>query len=247
MIKLKQILMELSRDDSYSWQDPSGKFHSISGHDTHASWAARELDQSLHGNITQQRDSVMTMWKKGWMRIARDGDTIYAHNEVMMPNRKQQKQLEDLAIEQGFSKVVADGGEEYKVIWSEHDQLVESTKSPDELKSTIESWRRVKEGDDVSGLIVRKEIPNTSSIRSSLDNYEVMGVREVPIDIFSLRPGEVNLANQIKESGEINPLIVVVDGHPDGMAYILEGSHRIDALKYLNVKTFPALVVLDMG
>ena len=106
-------------------------------------------------------------------------------------------------------------------------------------------WKKVSSGDEVSGLIVGSKIANQDSIAASLIDYETIGVREVPIDIFTLKPGNASLANEIKESGRIDPLIVVVDGHPDGMAYILEGSHRIDALKYLGVKSFPALVVLD--
>ena len=52
------------------------------------------------------------------------------------------------------------------------------------------------------------------------------------------------LAEQIKESGEISPLIVVEDA--DGL-YILEGSHRYDALYYLGAKSFPALLVIDQN
>ena len=112
-------------------------------------------------------------------------------------------------------------------------------------EKTARAWKKVEAGDIVSGLVVGSHIPNQDSISATLNDYETIGVREVPMDIFSLQPGNEPLANEIRESGRIDPLIVVVDGHPDGMAYILEGSHRIDALKYLGVKSFPALVVLD--
>jgi hypothetical protein len=109
------------------------------------------------------------------------------------------------------------------------------------------SWKRLRTGDLVDGLEVLGDIPNTSSIGAELggeENYDVIGVRAVPIEIFTLRAGEVGLAKKIKESGKIKPLIVVVDGHEDGIGYILEGSHRIDALKYLGVSHIPALVVV---
>lgn len=51
-----------------------------------------------------------------------------------------------------------------------------------------------------------------------------------------------DLAEQIRQSGELNPLIVVVD--KDG-PYILEGGHRYDALGVLGKKSFPAKVVID--
>lgn len=113
---------------------------------------------------------------------------------------------------------------------------------------------RVTEGDTVSGLIVRKDIPNTNSIAASLDDYEVLGVREVPFSIFGPKPKNKRyysvalekrvkaLAAEIKESGEINPLIVVMS--PSG-PYILEGAHRFDALDDLGLKSFPALVVQE--
>ena len=51
------------------------------------------------------------------------------------------------------------------------------------------------------------------------------------------------LARQIQENKEINPLIVVKDseGH-----YILEGGHRFDALRELGIDSFPALMVHDL-
>jgi hypothetical protein len=109
-------------------------------------------------------------------------------------------------------------------------------------------WEKVAEGDVVSGLEVLHDIPNTGSIRatfSSPEDYETIGLREVPMSEFTLQPGEYELAERIEDSGKLKPLIVIVDGHPDGMGYVLEGSHRIDALAALEVSTFPALVVLD--
>ena len=105
----------------------------------------------------------------------------------------------------------------------------------------------------VDGRYVLSDIPNTSSIRASLgDNYTVLPkIREVPMSDFNVtgrhysvsgdnRIGE--LASEIEQSGEISPLIVVID--KDG-PYILEGATRIDALFRLGAKSFPALVVID--
>jgi len=50
------------------------------------------------------------------------------------------------------------------------------------------------------------------------------------------------LVKQIRESGEISPLIIVVE---EEGPYVLEGSHRIDALSLLKANFFPALVVID--
>ncbi len=122
----------------------------------------------------------------------------------------------------------------------------------DESRVSIadERYSRVSVGDSVAGLEVQGgPIPNTSSIDASLLEYEELGgIRVLPMADFS--PGAKsdytervrNLAEQIKTNGKIKPLIVVVDN--DG-PYILEGSHRFDALHFLDIKAFPAKVVVD--
>jgi hypothetical protein len=112
----------------------------------------------------------------------------------------------------------------------------------------------VKPGDEVSGLIVREHIPNKSSIAASFDDYEILsGIREVPRNAFDpeylgslsydkLDQRTKDLAEQIRQSKEINPLIVGVDSKG---AYIVEGGHRFDALMSQDFKSIPALVVID--
>jgi uncharacterized ParB-like nuclease family protein len=50
------------------------------------------------------------------------------------------------------------------------------------------------------------------------------------------------LSDQIKDSGEISPLIVVIDKEGP---YILEGSHRVSALARNGHTRIPAKVVID--
>lgn len=108
-------------------------------------------------------------------------------------------------------------------------------------------------GPVVSGLRVRAHVPNMGSIGASLDDWEELpGIREVPFDAFGL--GELRfysvteekrtkeLAREIKTSGELNPLIVVID---EEGPYVLEGAHRFDALRMLKIGSFPAKVVVD--
>lgn len=114
--------------------------------------------------------------------------------------------------------------------------------------------KTLKAGEKVDGRFVRSDIPNTGSISASLDDYAVLpGVREVPLNIFETKgkpsyysvseeKRTKDLAEQIKNSKEINPLIVVLD--KEG-AYILEGGHRFDALRELDAKSMPAMVVID--
>lgn len=109
-----------------------------------------------------------------------------------------------------------------------------------------------KVSETVDGRIVRSEIPNQSSIEASIDNPEILpGVREVSMDLFTLDETGLatdkrtrQLASDIAESGELNPLIVAFD---DQGPYILEGGHRYEALKILGAKSFPAQIVLEEG
>ena len=113
-------------------------------------------------------------------------------------------------------------------------------------KGEIET-RYPKAKETVDGRTVRTHIPNQSSIEASINTPTVLdGVREVSMSEFDAPP-VINaktkaLAEEIKKSGEINPLIVAID--QEG-AYILEGANRYDALKILKAKSIPAKVVLD--
>lgn len=112
-----------------------------------------------------------------------------------------------------------------------------------------------RSGSAVSGLTVMDgEIPNMGSIPASFNNYEILnGIREVQMSMFG-GPKTVfyaaddfkrsrDLAETIHQSQQIMPLIIAVD---DEGPYILEGAHRYVALFQLGIKSFPAVVVLDL-
>lgn len=108
-------------------------------------------------------------------------------------------------------------------------------------------------GSTVDGLDVLANIPNRSSISASLNEYEILhGIREVSFSYFKqahfATPTQriKQLAEEIKTSKSITPLIVVIDDENDKEGpYILEGGHRFDALHLLKINKFPALVVID--
>lgn len=101
-------------------------------------------------------------------------------------------------------------------------------------------------------------VPNTNSISADGGDFTEMGVRDVPTRLFSGKGKKAfydvkdhnrvdALIESIREEGVRSPLIVVVDGHPDGVAYIMEGAHRIAAIEELGIEEFPALVLLETG
>jgi hypothetical protein len=110
-------------------------------------------------------------------------------------------------------------------------------------------------GESVAGLTVSDNIPNRSSIYSSLSNPTVLpGVRELPLDeAWNASPEKMfynvndikrvhRLAEGIKNSGVIEPLIVGVES---GEPHIIEGVHRLSALHVLGKKSFPAIVAVE--
>ena len=133
--------------------------------------------------------------------------------------------------------------------------VTESTASFPTSRSTVEQLYP-RAGAVVDGRAVRQgPVPNTNSIAASVDDYVVLpGIRVVPTEGLALEPRQnfyakndfdhtEKLADQIRQSREISPLIVVVDHEGP---YILEGIHRACALHLLGAKAFPALVVLDL-
>lgn len=112
-----------------------------------------------------------------------------------------------------------------------------------------------REVEEIEGREIRLPIPNTDSIAASFMQWEELpGLRLMKVSDFFL-PGDMPswydagtrreteaLAEALKTSDWLEPLIVGVD--QDG-PWILEGSHRIDALRVIGAETFPALVVID--
>ena len=110
-----------------------------------------------------------------------------------------------------------------------------------------------KAGSKVDGRRVLKNIDNQDSIGATLDDWDTLpGIRKVKMKEFD-GPRSVfyaaddfeksrRLADKIKESGEISPLIIVIDAEGP---YILEGAHRYVALHNLGAKKLPAMIVVD--
>jgi len=148
------------------------------------------------------------------------------------------------AKQKGFKAVKLDEGT------NEPDSIYVFEKSALKIASSI---KYPKASNIVDGLKVRDKVPNMNSIGASFSDYEILnGIKELPMSDFG-GPESVfyasndlerskELAEEIKNSGEINPLIIAID---EEGPYILEGAHRFVALYYLNKKKFPAIVVID--
>lgn len=113
--------------------------------------------------------------------------------------------------------------------------------------------RYPKAGKYVDGRFVRKDVPNMASIDGYFGESEALpGIRVVKMSDMGPPPNAgwrsrvsdhvKRLAEAIRESKELNPLIVGIEFKKG--PFIIEGSHRIDALDYLDAKAFPAVVIV---
>lgn len=125
------------------------------------------------------------------------------------------------------------------------------------LAAIERQYPEVEEAERVDGREVRGPASNWDSVGASLSQWESLaGYRIVKMSQFTdldpnepprfysreLRESTEELARAIKASQWIEPLIVAVD---DRGPWVIEGSHRFDALRILKAKAFPAIVVID--
>ena len=108
--KWKRRFYLRGREVGHSWLDRRGNFVPLNG--------------KSHGDYAQNiGKTIDQMWAEGWMRVIFANNMLYAHNEKIAPNSKQIAALKNAAIENNFTHVVYDSGNDEKVIWSEYDQM----------------------------------------------------------------------------------------------------------------------------
>lgn len=197
----------------------------------------------IQDDFAKVRDQLST---KDWMRVLAHTE---GHPEKVASAMLHAAGIPGIRYRDGSSRGKDGDGSHNYVIFD--DSLVE-VKARYSKRADFE-----RAGDTVDGRTVRQSVPNMGSIAASLDNYTVLdGVREVPLsafeqtaakDLFATKNDRDRvraLASQIEASGEIAPLIVVVDNEGP---YVLEGGHRLAALDALGAKSLPAVVVIDSG
>lgn len=96
--------------------------------------------------------------------------------------------------------------------------------------------------------VATKRIPNRSSAYGHYEHYTIgRSVENVPLsELISTyaRPARVReLAELIRQSGKVDPIIVGVS--LDGTTEVIEGQHRVAALKQLGAQKVPALIVRE--
>lgn len=164
---------------------------------------------------------------------------------------------------QGLGAIKQMSQDEFKG-WLEGDTTKPVALPVAKKRTTVSEKRTARQDDEVTilsdkrpappSLKTSKNIPNRESISATLDDPEEMGVQEFSTKEFAGGARDVfanakdvqrsrELAEEIRKSGVIDPLIVALD--ESGEPTILEGAHRLGALAELGVEKFPALVVRE--
>lgn len=112
----------------------------------------------------------------------------------------------------------------------------------------------VQAGDTVDGLTVGQlNDEDAATLATEFDEVRMRGVQAVdltefaedPADLLINKPARIaELADQITESGRIDPIVAV---NMDPGLRVVEGAHRIEALRQLGKTQIPALVVDDIS
>lgn len=107
------------------WMDPHGKFHRLSGNETHEEFARKLLVKPWNGNSLFQ-DESSTLYEKGWFRVVPYGsDTLSAANyRNKTLSDRQLSELRDMAIEAGMTKVILDNQSFFRTMWMDEEEMI---------------------------------------------------------------------------------------------------------------------------
>lgn len=122
MIKLLKILESITSRyyNVSSWLNKNGEFFPVRPETHHVLDAWKYIPQSRKkGKI----NPIEYLYKIGWQRIAKGGNTLYSCNTFFPPNEKQKQELINLANEFDIYHIEYDNNESYKTIWSKDDIL----------------------------------------------------------------------------------------------------------------------------
>lgn len=118
MISFKDYyVLSEDRKDMYSWLSPEGQIQHVkgSGHGDDA-----RLILKRYG-VYDVSDYLTKLFEMGWFRITYYGDSLYMHNNKVVPNRKQLNVMKDVAIENDMSNIKLDNEDIDRVLWTNED------------------------------------------------------------------------------------------------------------------------------
>lgn len=104
----------------YAWLSPSGQLHSVDTN--HGEWAEKYLKSNTLDHSSLQSDNMINLlFKKGWFRITRYGESVYCHNPFIRPSGKPLKSLIDNAIEYNIKNIRWDNEDDDIILWMNED------------------------------------------------------------------------------------------------------------------------------
>ena len=109
-MKFKKWIYLSESNSLYSWLDPNGVFHPLTGVDNHGTWATKTT------NLKYPK-SMDKLFQDGWQRITYYGHDVYTHNPNKPPNERQFRELKKRAIDKILTRIIYDNEGTDKVIW----------------------------------------------------------------------------------------------------------------------------------
>jgi hypothetical protein len=210
--------------------------------------ASKFTDASEAGRgIAQGLDNFRSQWMKEKARLYKQAEL--PEKGMKLQAKQTVAVLNAIIREKKAAGKVLTGGPVSDVAFYEGLRKgLTKTVKPQALETTLPTIGR---GEKVSGLTIKAKVPNMDSIAAEFNvgEYAVLpGVRRVPLDEFGgggyVAADDVAksaaLTEAIKQNKWIEPLIVAYD---DAGPYVVEGGHRLDALKAIGAKELPAVVV----
>jgi hypothetical protein len=115
MITFEEFFLLEDRKDMYAWLSPSGEILRVPNDSNHGEYAKRILDKL---KIPSQNDYLDRLFELGWFRITYYSDSLYMHNNKILPNRKQLNSMKNTAIENHMSNIKLDNEDEDRCLWA---------------------------------------------------------------------------------------------------------------------------------
>lgn len=105
----------------YSWLSPNGDVYPIPSNQSHGDWADNFLkSKGLDTNKIKKYESILDiMFKKGWCRITKYGDTVYCHKTGIPPTERSLKNIIDACVENNIQFIKLDNETDIdKILWA---------------------------------------------------------------------------------------------------------------------------------
>lgn len=113
-----------NNDNFHSWLAPNGDIYPVTSAKSHGDWADDYLrSKGFDTSKIKKYDSIIdTMFKNGWCRVTKYGDTIYIHKTGTPPTKYSLRNIIDNCIQNNMQFIKLDNETDMdRVLWANDD------------------------------------------------------------------------------------------------------------------------------